>query len=185
MGTEVLSKPKVFFISDLHLFHNRILEFGRDKWFKTLDEMHLAILTNWNSVVKPKDKVYVLGDVALNITEENEQNLQVILTALNGTKVLVAGNHDNAPNKLKIYREVFKEITGCIEYKDAILTHIPVHSSQLEHRWKYNIHGHLHEHFVGVQKMDGVAKDERYRCVSCEQVEFTPRTYEELIKTNG
>ena len=175
---------KVFFISDTHFFHGNMLCFensSRKDKFSSIEEMHNYIVKQWNSVVTDNDKVYHLGDVALAI-EGREKELFSLIRSLAGTKVLVAGNHDNAPNKLDIYNDCFSAIVGCIEYKRAILTHIPAHRSQLEHRFSYNIHGHLHDHRVMLKKMDGEAPDDKYICVSCEQVDYTPRTYDELVK---
>jgi hypothetical protein len=46
-----------------------------------------------------------------------------------------------------------------------VVTHIPVHTSEVEDRWKGNIHGHLH---------DKIIDDSRYVNVSCEQTGYTP-----------
>ena len=33
-----------------------------DRPFADLDEMHETVILNWNSVVRKKDEVYILGD---------------------------------------------------------------------------------------------------------------------------
>lgn len=60
-----------------------------------------------------------------------------------------------------------------MEFDGNILTHIPVHPYQLEYRFKYNIHGHMHS-----KALD----DPRYICVSAERVNLTPIPYETLKK---
>ena len=54
---------KIFFISDLHFDHANIIRYC-NRPFKSKEEMNRAIIKNWNSTVKDKDSVYILGDVA-------------------------------------------------------------------------------------------------------------------------
>src|SRR5699024_5038964 len=72
-------------------------------------------------------------------------------------------------NKIK----VVKFIVGAHTERKIIYTHIPVHPQELECRYRYNIHAHTHENTI---------PDERYICVSCEQVNYEPRSLEELMK---
>lgn len=85
---------KTWVISDTHFGHANILTF-RDSsgdlirpGFKNIDEHDQLIIDNWNSVVKPEDRVYHLGDVAIP-----RRGLK-FLYALNGRKALIGGNHD-------------------------------------------------------------------------------------------
>lgn len=166
---------KRYVISDLHLGHQAILQYRMQ--FAALDKMHDTIINNWNSVVTPQDKVYILGDVAWN------KQALVLLDSLNGKKVLIKGNHDILP--LKEYVKYFDDIRGAMEYKDCILTHIPVHECQLS-RFKLNIHGHLHNREV--QTIEPVSHnfigDSRYINVCCEQVNYTPILLEDIINDN-
>lgn len=176
-------KKTSFFISDLHFDHLRAAgENGFRKEFKTVDEMNSIIINNWNSVVKDGDKVFVLGDVALNTSEER---LDGYLSQLKGTKVLVGGNHDNDPMKLKVFSKHFVAVVGCLEYKGMILTHIPVHPYNLK-RFKINLHGHLHHSDILVSDRSDLYTymelDPRYICVSCEKVGYTPKTLDQLME---
>lgn len=58
---------KVYFISDLHFGHRKIMRFA--EWFRTgkdhKENMQILIAL-WNSVVKKRDHVWVLGDVAFD-----------------------------------------------------------------------------------------------------------------------
>lgn len=167
---------KRYLISDLHLGHKAILKYRTQ--FATLDEMHDTIINNWNNVITPQDKVYILGDVAWN------KQALVLLDSMNGKKVLIKGNHDILP--LKEYVKYFKNMEGAKEYKGCILTHIPVHESQLE-RFKINIHGHLHDKCIEFptsiigHKFADYVKDTRYINVCCEQVNYTPVLLEDII----
>ena len=56
--------------------------------------------------------------------------------------------------------------------KEFILSHCPIHPSELDYRFKYNIHGHVH-----VKSLS----DERYINVCCEAIDYKPKTIEELM----
>ena len=75
---------KVFFISDLHLGHKNILRYANGlRHGNNIEEHNQWLVTQWNSVVKPSDAVYVLGDVAFG-----HQNLEY-LKKMNGQKFLI------------------------------------------------------------------------------------------------
>lgn len=154
-------------IADTHFGHLGVCRFLRDDGTKLRpwdnpEDMDEALVTNWNSVVKDPDRVYLLGDVAIN-----KRSLDT-LGRLKGRKVLVKGNHDIF--KLKDYLPYFDDIRACVVKKGGdgnkvIMTHIPIHPDSLG-RFGTNIHGHLHSN-----KID----DPRYICVSVEQINFTPK----------
>lgn len=79
----------ILFSSDLHFGHVKILEYTK-RPFDSVPEMNEALIRNWNSVVEPDDMVYVLGDFAMGKIDDT---LPLALR-LNGTKFLLAGNHD-------------------------------------------------------------------------------------------
>ena len=164
----------IFLIADLHVGHTNCLTFKTNEGiplrpYATVEEMDAALEANWNSVVRPQDKVYVLGDLVMH-----KRNLP-FFGRVAGEKVLIKGNHDI--EKLSAYTPYFKDIRACHQLDKFILTHIPIHPQSLS-RWKGNIHGHLHSNKV---MLDGVP-DPRYICVSVEQINFTPISLETLKK---
>lgn len=162
---------EVFFISDTHFGHKGILSFPSTKPFRPFDaiEEHDAeLVRRWNSVVGRKDIVWHLGDFCFGL-----RNL-AIAAELNGSKRLIMGNHDMyAADE---YLKYFDRILGCCEYKGMVLSHVPVHPSQME-RWYMNVHGHLHTKFV--LQADG-NKDMRYYNASCENINLTPVPLDEI-----
>lgn len=153
---------RVFLISDTHFGHTNIIKYC-NRPFSTVDEMDEALIENWNSVVRPDDKVYHLGDVAMS------HRKLPILDRLHGTKILIKGNHDIFA--LKYYTPYFKDIRGSHDLAGFVLTHIPVHESQ-KFRYKGNLHGHLH---------DKIIWDPWYQNVSVELINYTPISLEEII----
>lgn len=158
---------KTFLISDTHFGHANILTFKKQngdplRSFHNIVEHDEHLIEQWNKTVSPNDKVYHLGDVGF----KNFTNLSLILNRLNGTKVLIKGNHDNF--KLSQYQQYFKDVRASHTLDKFILTHIPIHPESVG-RWKANIHGHLH---------DNSLKDNRYFNVSVEKTNYAPLDFE-------
>lgn len=148
---------KVFFISDLHLGHKRIIEFSLDhRECETVDSHDEWIIKQWNSVVTKRDVVYILGDIAFS-----KDGLSKV-SRLSGIKKMIFGNHDGY--KISEYDAVgLKIIGGLVRYKEFWLSHAPIHPEEL--RGKKNIHGHVHQ-----RSLD----DDRYINVSVENVGGIP-----------
>ena len=77
-------------------------QFGRKGAIKTykrpfidVDDMNMQLISAWNSVVSDEDTVYVLGNFAWD-----PETLEVIINALNGNIIIVAGEHDKATHEV-------------------------------------------------------------------------------------
>ena len=165
----------IFLTSDLHLGHSGVTRFLNNDGTKLRpwdnpEEMDEAMIERWNKVVRPKDKVYNLGDVVIN------RKALKTLARLNGDKVLIRGNHDIF--QLKDYTPYFRDIRGVGVLDGFVLTHIPVHPSSIG-RWKGNFHGHLHSNRVMTPE-GGV--DARYLCLCVEHTDFQPIALEDAKK---
>lgn len=80
----------IFLTSDTHFAH--AAEFlWRPRGFNSADEMNEAIIEKWNSVVKPDDIVFHLGDITLTDTAKGLECFK----RLNGQISVVWGNHDS------------------------------------------------------------------------------------------
>lgn len=159
----------IFLISDTHFTHHNILTFlnndgTRVRDFASVEEMDETMVDNWNRIVRPTDKVYHLGDVTFH-----NRNLP-ILGRLNGTKILIKGNHDNL--KASQYLQYFKDIRAYSILDKFVLSHIPVHPESID-RWAGNIHGHLHNNCLA---------DPRYINVCVENINYTPIAFETILK---
>jgi calcineurin-like phosphoesterase family protein len=63
--------------------------------------MNAVIVKRWNTIVKPDDEVYILGDLMLNDTEEG----LVYFKLLNGFKHIIIGNHDSN-KRIEAYKKL-------------------------------------------------------------------------------
>lgn len=144
----------VWLVSDPHFNHRNILTFKQKdgspaRPFKTMSEMNEKMIYEHNSVVKPQDKWYCLGDVFFG----NRDEADLVLSRLMGHKRLIVGNHDTVygnpmKNPLQKYFEkifLWRKWSGMA----LLLTHVPVHESTLgEDRFSgedfVNVHGHTH-----------------------------------------
>jgi calcineurin-like phosphoesterase family protein len=127
----------------------------------------------WNNTVSKGDKVYVMGDVAFT-----PKDLK-ILGYLNGTKILIKGNHDTL--QLSQYAKYFKDVRAYHKLDNEILSHIPIHPVSL---WRakrnaswLNIHAHLHAEEVMLA--EGVT-DLRYFSCCVERIDYTPISIDEI-----
>ena len=158
----------VFLTSDHHFGHTNILTFKRNdgtplRPFTTIEEHDEVLIENWNKVVRPNDKVYHLGDVCFKFSV-----LQAIMPRLNGTKILIKGNHDGL--KLSQYAQYFKDVRAYSILDKFVLSHVPLHPESVT-RWKANIHGHTHANCLD---------DPQYINVCVEQTNYTPINFEEI-----
>lgn len=164
----------IFLISDLHLGHIGVTQFLNEDGSKlrpwdNIEDMDEALISNWNSVVTNRCKVYVLGDVVINRKHFHK------LSRLNGEKVLVKGNHDLF--RLEEYTPYFKDVRAYHVLDNMLMSHIPVHPHS-QGRFRANIHGHLHSNNI----MLGEEKDPFYFNVSVEQINYTPIAFESIRK---
>lgn len=85
---------KIWFTSDFHLKHSNIINYC-NRPFKNVEEMHEVLIKNWNKNIHPNDLVYCLGDMMFSSNPTRDRPL---IERLNGTKILIRGNHDGRPN---------------------------------------------------------------------------------------
>lgn len=151
----------VFFTSDLHLSHARIVELSH-RPFKNIDEHDKAIASNWAKTVKYDDIVWVLGDVSV---EGSWKQALAIMKSLPGRKRLIMGNHDpvwtgksDFMKFMAAYLEVFETVLpwarASVEGVKVNLSHFPYVGDHKEadryeeYRLKASerplLHGHTH-----------------------------------------
>lgn len=148
-----MSKP--FFTSDLHIFHNKIIEYYPiSRQVNNMTEMMVNIRTNWNNKVSKDDTVFILGDISLG---NRIHDTITYLNSLNGNKVLLYGNHDTniKANKNQI-QDCFVVCLDYLEYeidgKLFVMSHYPFASWNKQKHGAINLFGHCHGTFKNTQK---------------------------------
>ena len=171
-----------YYISDMHLMHDRILEM-QPRAFSSIDDHDEHIIKCWNNVVKKdEDRVYVLGDFAMKLSDKSEK-LRYYFSRLKGRKHLIVGNHDldehgnihptllsldwaERPEWMKITKDGGHKLTLC---------HYGIREWQGKHSGAYHFYGHAHGRLPAL---------DRSRDVGCDMpdVNFTPKTFSQLTK---
>jgi calcineurin-like phosphoesterase family protein len=131
----------IYFTSDPHFFHKNVIR-SCDRPFTSLEEMHEELIKRYNSVVKPEDSCYFLGDFAFcGVTRMKE-----IVDQLNGTIYLVPGNHDQKKTRMEKAGFIVLEAQETLYFagRKFTLCHFPYTPTawdtfryKLKHFWKF------------------------------------------------
>lgn len=161
----------IYFISDLHLGHKKILDFEPNLRFgDTVDEHDHILIERIASVANSKrDTLYIGGDVCMD-TEKLS-----LLDDVPAKKILIRGNHDLMDDGL--YRKYFDKIMGIICYKGHWVSHAPIHPHEL--RGRRNIHGHVHRNSIKVSETSHEL-DKRYINMCVENCEGYPINFNDI-----
>jgi len=121
--------------------------------FSTVHEMNKALTERWNSVVKPEDTVYHLGDFSFG-------NYRPYLEKLNGQIHLIKGNHD----KQNDYHIGFASVGYYAEIKiennlRICCSHYAMRVWNHSHFGWYHCYGHSHGNLPGIGRSMDVGVD--------------------------
>lgn len=181
-----------FFTSDTHFGHANIIKYC-NRPFANAGEMDREIVRIWNETVKPEDTVYHMGDVAFTSPEWCKH----IIENLNGTKILILGNHDRAEQKMKergfslVYQSLRITLSDGTETN---LSHYPYRGSAEDpyHKTKFDnkniqddgrllLCGHVHDSW---KVRPGKFKNQMIN-VGMDQWNFKPVSEAEIISFKG
>lgn len=161
----------IYFISDTHFYHEKIIEYVK-RPFKDIEEMNEVLINNWNKKVKPKDEVYILGDFSFG---NKEQTLD-LLDKLNGRKYLIKGNHDRIIKDEEVASR-FEWIKDyyILKYKKHkfILFHYPLMVWDCQQYGAIHLYGHIHFSVVPLSKakmFNMCVERNNYEPVSIEEI---------------
>lgn len=151
---------KIWLTTDTHFRHHKMIAKG----YRPAD-FEYRIEKNWNRLINPLDVVIHLGDVICG----HDEDLSMINDRLNGTKILVRGNHDHGRSFTWFVDHGFASVCDGMTIGNIYLTHEP--SVGLPPNCIVNVHGHLHS--------DGHRDDEYnlqpYHCLlSLEATDYHP-----------
>jgi len=111
--------------------------------------MNLEMARRWNELVGQSDIVYYLGDFAMG----DPAQWPIFCGNLNGTKILISGNHDRKPDRMRKvgFSEVYENTVVEIDGLRVWMNHYPIDNA-LEHRrpkppspYDVALCGHIHE----------------------------------------
>jgi calcineurin-like phosphoesterase family protein len=175
---------KTFLISDTHLNHANIATYcDRPSNFTDL------IIKRWNERVTIHDTVIHLGDVAIGHLSLVESQIR----SLNGTKILIRGNHDRAKSNSWWMDHGFSFACDGMRFGNCWLTHEP--DTSRAGGCDLNIHGHLHNIWHGFnsdvkpstvqeaewQRLKHQLKHDWQRLFAIEYTDYYPIEIQEFI----
>ena len=132
--------------SDFHWGHANIMKFCPTTrgHYTDITHMNEDMISMWNAKVSVDDLVYILGDVAFCSVSDTVK----ILNRLNGSKILIEGNHDRKMLKHHSFRNCFKEIHNYLETEYNGVKLVMFHFAIFDHngagRGSVMLHGHRH-----------------------------------------
>ena len=161
------NRKPMFFMSDVHLDHPNSLIFD-NRPFRDTDHMHDVIIKRYNAQVPTNGICFLLGDVGVGSSKVCEE----VISKLNGTKILILGNHDKKMNAMYqcgfdvvlnsasimimgqrvtmshcplkgVYREDTTGMKGVTEYMNWHGEH-KQHDFTLTNEGQFHLHGHIH-----------------------------------------
>jgi len=114
---------KVYFISDLHHFHNPVrwaVPLWKQRGYESVTEMNEDQITTINKIVRPNDILWHLGDITLNCSESQ---FEEFITRLQCQNIYCLWGNHNSPTWAIYQRQIQKikdttkvhELTGSAE----------------------------------------------------------------------
>ena len=162
-------KPKVFFTADTHFSAQRTLELSKRPFINTSD-MDLALIENWNRVIRPGDKVFHLGDFG------NWSRLKY----LNGNITLVLGNYER--------KEMEEKKMDYIDYHDWLINDLGISEVKLNYDvYKFGLENFKKEVKL-VHEPSKFFQEPRYKfglCGHCHQVQIRKWGYNVGVDCNN
>lgn len=143
-----------YYISDLHFYHENLNYQMDHRGFQDVAEMNAHMIRQWNSRIRDKDEVIVLGDLSLGTGEETN----AVLSQLRGRISLIEGNHDSYLTDRHFDRSRLEWVKPYAELRDnkrkVILSHYPIICYNGQYRRdeagnprSYMMYGHVHDTF--------------------------------------
>ncbi len=137
----------LWFTSDTHFGHSRILEYDKTRnHFTSLEEHDEYLIDQWNQTVRPGDIVYHLGDFSFS------SNIRQYYDRLKGNIHLILGNHDKASKMEGMFGSIQDVLY--LKKENVFLSHYPHYSWNKSHHGVIHLFGHVHENFKFVPGLD-------------------------------
>jgi calcineurin-like phosphoesterase family protein len=154
-----INNDNVWFTSDSHFGHTRILDLSNRPW-DDIKDMEEALVSNHNEVVGDDDDVFHLGDFSYKCSGQHTTN---ILSKLKGKIHIIFGNHDKSlrqalgqgllkdmirAKKIELIGSpdpnLMTALNAIINGKHYVLSHYPFRSWNRAFRQTIHLYGHVH-----------------------------------------
>lgn len=173
-------KEMIWFTSDMHLGHEKALDFTIRPW-QQVDEMNEGIIANVNAKVKKKDELYILGDYSFRIPalEAAVLRKKIICEKVH----LVPGNHDKDWNHKPVQGTFIVEPPIKVLKENGrkfVLSHFPMMDWQSMSHESIHLHGHIHSQGSLYNEMNRMQGVYRYD-VGVDANNYTPVSMEEIL----
>lgn len=147
----------IWFTSDLHFYHKQVIGYC-NRPYSNVEEMNRDLIERWNSKIKKREIVWVLGDFSF----AGIQTTKDVVSQLKGDIRIVRGNHDRYAKQLieMGFSNVYENHSIWLEGYKVNLSHFPhrptkeqmeaaTHDMRYLHKRIYNdglplLHGHTH-----------------------------------------
>lgn len=183
----------IYFTSDLHFHHKRILDFELEsRPWKDVESMNKSLIEKWNETVKPTDEVWHLGDFSFAGFEKTKE----ILLQLNGKINFIIGNHDSVlvryqdrfkellkldgnimMNSIQYYHEMSIQLEEKVKQK-IVLFHYPIEEWNRCQYGSIHLYGHVHSRGSKINGRNiNVGWDYRKKFLSLDEVLNLAKNY--------
>ena len=170
-----LAADNLFFTADLHLGQHNLTRAGKNhcnRPFKDVEHMQEGLIERWNAKVPKGGTVIIIGDVT-----DSMPALKDFMSRTNGTKHLVAGNHDEDWSfqtfkavgfaRCDIRRTIsvkdpdgnFQHGDGGPRVQEIICDHYPLRTWKKKPHGAWHLYGHVHNNFNSHDKSFDVGVD--------------------------
>jgi calcineurin-like phosphoesterase family protein len=129
-----------YFTADTHFGHKFVSQLRGFDYVREHDE---CLVEAWNNKVNPGDVVYHLGDFML---PQDEEYATMLLRKLNGTKILIRGNHERIQTERArgwAWIGDYKRVTILSPFK-VVLFHYALRTWQGMANGDFHLYGHSH-----------------------------------------
>jgi calcineurin-like phosphoesterase family protein len=141
-----LEKELIFFTSDTHFRHKKILVYQPNRKFDDIEHMNEMLIKYWNETVPPEATVIHHGDFAF----ASKSNIRKYRERLNGRIIITMGNHDHYSELIDIFgrENIHSAMFYNVGDQEIYSGHYPMASWKNAEEGSWNIHGHYHGHKV-------------------------------------
>src|SRR5688572_14302488 len=133
-----------WFTADLHFGHRGILAYD-PRPFDTIEQHDETIISNLQSVIKPWDDFYFLGDFCF---KGKKHEIETYLLQIPGNKFFIRGNHDHTDSR-KLFAKhttyLGEQALIKVGSQEIVLNHYPMRSwNKSHHGQSWHLYGHHH-----------------------------------------